>query len=145
MNPMRSSSSLLRLGCLLTLAVALAAPCAAQVAVERVVQASNKFLGTLTDAQRAKVLYDFNDKAQRARWSNFPTGFVPRGGINLKSMSSTQKAAALDLLKIVLSPMGYERSTRSGWLTTTLKPTGPGGVHVAAVLRWVADRRPTPG
>lgn len=82
---------------------------AAQQPVDRVVQSAEKFLATLSDSQRAKVLYDFNDDAQRARWSNFPTGFVQRGGIELKEMSAAQKAAADDLLKVVLSPMGYEK------------------------------------
>jgi hypothetical protein len=82
---------------------------AAQKPVEQVVQSANEFLSTLSDAERSKVVYDFNDNTQRARWSNFPTGFVPRGGLSLKQMSAAQKAAALDLMKIVLSSRGYEK------------------------------------
>jgi hypothetical protein len=81
----------------------------AQSSTAKVVQATDKFLATLSDEQRQKVEYSFEDAQQRARWSNFPTGFVPRGGISLKQMSSAQQAAALELLKTVLSPMGYEK------------------------------------
>jgi Protein of unknown function (DUF3500) len=77
--------------------------------VDQVVQSATRFLATLTEAQRSKVIYDFNDDAQRARWSNFPTGFVPRGGMSLKQMSAAQKAAALDLLKTVLSSSGDKK------------------------------------
>jgi hypothetical protein len=81
----------------------------AQASTETVVQAADRFLSTLTEAQRQKVQYSFDDAQQRARWSNFPTGFVPRGGISLKQMSTAQQAAALDLMKTVLSPMGYQK------------------------------------
>lgn len=81
----------------------------AQSSTEKVVQAADKFLATLSDEQRLKVEYPFGDAQQRARWSNFPTGFVPRGGISLKQMSAAQQAAALELIKTVLSPMGYEK------------------------------------
>src|SRR6202021_442447 len=82
---------------------------AAQSSTEQVVEAADKFLATLSSEQRQKVEYAYNDLQQRARWSNFPTGFVPRGGINLNKMSPSQRDAALDLLKTVLSPMGYEK------------------------------------
>ena len=38
-----------------------------------IVAAAKKFLATLDDAQRGKVVFDFKDEAQRKRWSNFPT------------------------------------------------------------------------
>jgi len=93
----------------MTFVVGLTTTSAAQNPVEQVVQSANKFLSTLSDAERSKVVYDFNDSKQRARWSNFPTGFVPRGGMSLKQMSAAQKTAALDLMKIVLSSRGYEK------------------------------------
>jgi hypothetical protein len=45
-----------------------------------VVRAATGFLATLSEAQRQKVIYPYDDAAQRARWSNFPTSVVPRGG-----------------------------------------------------------------
>src|SRR5580704_3935655 len=75
----------------------------------RIVNAADAFLASLDAAQRQSVLYDFNDNQQRARWSNFPTGMVPRGGINFKQMSAPQQEAAMKLLATVLSPMGLEK------------------------------------
>jgi hypothetical protein len=75
----------------------------------RIVSAAETFLATLDATQRQSVLYDFNDNVQRARWSNFPTGVVPRGGINFRQMSAPQKEAAMKLLATVLSPMGLEK------------------------------------
>ena len=98
-----------RSGVLLLLVLACLRVSAAQSSTKQVVQAADKFLATLSSEQRQKVEYAYNDLQQRARWSNFPTGFVPRGGINLKQMSPVQRDAALDLLKTVLSPMGYEK------------------------------------
>ncbi len=75
----------------------------------RIVSAANTFLATLDQKQRQAVLFSFEDQEQRKRWSNFPTGFVPRSGIRLKEMSSTQRDAAMALLAVVLSPMGLEK------------------------------------
>jgi hypothetical protein len=108
----------------IAIALALTTPCAAQQPVEQVVQSANKFLATLSDTQRSKVIYDFNDNTQRARWSNFPTGFVPRGGMNLKQMSATQKAGALDLMKIVLSSRGYEKVSQIRMADDDFKTNG---------------------
>ncbi len=74
-----------------------------------IVQAADAFLATLSPEQRQKVVYSFDDAAQRARWSNFPTGFVPRGGLSLKQMSAAQQDAVMKLLATVLSPMGLEK------------------------------------
>ena len=96
----------------------------AQSSTAKVVQAADKFLATLSDGQRQKVKYSFSDAQQRARWSNFPTGFVPRGGISLKQMSPTQQAAALELLKTVLSPMGYEKVSQIRMADDDFKANG---------------------
>jgi len=80
-----------------------------QTTTSQVVTAANAFLSTLDDRQRKSVLYSFDDAEQRKRWSNLPTGFVPRGGISLKEMNATQQAAAMNLMAIVLSPMGLEK------------------------------------
>src|SRR5258707_190014 len=78
------------LGLLIFPTVSCAAPQPRQPAVE----AADKFLSTLTAPQRGKVVYSWSDDGQRARWSNFPTGMVPRGGLSLKEMTEPQKAAA---------------------------------------------------
>lgn len=75
----------------------------------QVVAAAQAFLGTLTEAERKLVVYGFDDPQQRARWSNFPTGIVPRGGISFQQMTEAQRSAAMKLLATVLSPMGLEK------------------------------------
>jgi Protein of unknown function (DUF3500) len=104
---------------------------AAQSTTEGVVRAADRFLATLSDAQRQKVEYAYEDAQQRARWSNLPTGFTPRGGISLKSMTTVQRDAALALLKTVLSPMGYEKVSEIRMADDDFKTNGskrgPGG------------------
>src|ERR1700761_187572 len=81
----------------------------AQTAPPRMVSAANKLLATLSEQQRKSVLYAFDDDEQRARWSNLPTSFVPRGGVSLKEMNSTQRSAAMALVSSALSPRGFEK------------------------------------
>ena len=104
---------------------------AQQHSTEDVVRAANNFLGTLSAEQRARVMYAFTDNKQRATWSNLPTGFVPRGGVNLKSMSAAQQAAVMKLLDTVLSPMGVEKVNEIRQADDDFKANGskrgPGG------------------
>jgi hypothetical protein len=123
MSAMIPTTSLPRFACAIAFVVGLTTS-AAQKPVEQVVQSANKFLSTLSDAERSKVVYDFNDNTQRARWSNFPTGFVPRGGLSLKQMSAAQKTAALDLMKIVLSSRGYEKVSQIRMADDDFKTNG---------------------
>jgi Protein of unknown function (DUF3500) len=75
----------------------------------KIVAAANAFLTTLDPAQRQSVLFAFNDEQQRARWSNLPTGAVPRAGMALKEMSPTQRSAAMALVASALSARGFEK------------------------------------
>ncbi len=97
----------------------------------RIVSAADAFLASLDATQRKSVLYDFNDNEQRARWSNFPTGVVPRGGINFRQMSAPQREAAMKLLATVLSPMGLEKVEQIRQADDDFKANGskrgPGG------------------
>jgi Protein of unknown function (DUF3500) len=124
MNVITTNRSLCRLAYVIAFVLALTTTCAAQQPVEQVVQSANKFLSTLSDAQRSTAVYAFDDNTQRARWSNFPTGFVPRGGMSLKQMSAEQKAAALDLMKIVLSSRGYEKVSQIRMADDDFKTNG---------------------
>jgi Protein of unknown function (DUF3500) len=95
------------------------------------VEAAKRFLSTLDADQRKQVLYTFTDDEQRARWSNFPTGVVPRGGISFKQMTEPQRDAALKLLGVVLSPMGPEKVNEIRQADDDFKANGskrgPGG------------------
>lgn len=96
-----------------------------------VVRAADTFLGTLTAEQRQKLVYAFDDATQRARWSNFPTGVVARGGISLKQMTAPQREAVMKLLGTVLSPLGMEKVNEIRQADDDFKANGskrgPGG------------------
>ena len=98
-------------------------------ATDDIVHAANAFLSSLSTEQRQQVQYAFNDAKQRARWSNLPIGFVPRGGISLKQMSPPQREAAMKLLATVLSPMGLEKVNEIREADDDVKTNGrgPGG------------------
>jgi hypothetical protein len=75
----------------------------------KIVDSANSFLGSLDEGQRSKVLFEFNDAAQRARWSNLPTTMVPRAGLKMGDLTGPQRQAATKLLAAMLSKRGYEK------------------------------------
>jgi Protein of unknown function (DUF3500) len=74
-----------------------------------IVASANGFLSSLDEGQRSKVLFDFNDAAQRVKWSNLPTTMVARAGLKMGDLSEAQKKAAMGLLAATLSKRGYEK------------------------------------
>ena len=82
---------------------------AAGTATAGVVAATKKFLVTLDDAQRGKVVFDFKDEAQRKRWSNLPTSIVKREGLRMGDLTKPQRDAVLAILAAALSQQGYEK------------------------------------
>ncbi|WNG45347.1 DUF3500 domain-containing protein [Archangium minus] len=77
--------------------------------VEQVVCASNAFLATLTEAQKASVLYAWTDQVAKTYWSNLPG--VTRNGLKWGTLSAESKEAALKLAALVLTPEGYADMT----------------------------------
>ena len=75
----------------------------------KIVASANDFLAALDSSQTSKVLFDFNDEKQRARWSNLPTTMVPRAGLKMGELTEAQRSAAFKLLASVLSRTGYEK------------------------------------
>jgi len=73
------------------------------------VKAADGFLQSLSPEQKKRVLFAFNDDKQRTRWSNFPTGFVPRAGLSMGELNEAQRSAAMALLSSLLSTRGYEK------------------------------------
>jgi hypothetical protein len=67
----------------------------ASPATGEIAAAATKFLATLDEAQRSKVVFDFKDNSQRGRWSNLPTSFVKRGGLRMGDLTKPQRDAAL--------------------------------------------------
>ena len=78
-------------------------------AAARIVASANSFLSSLDEGQRTKVMFEFNDAAQRVKWSNLPTTMVPRAGLKMGDLSAPQKKAAMELLASALSKRGYEK------------------------------------
>ena len=76
-----------------------------------VTAAGSAFLATLSEAERARCVFAFNDTAQKARWSNLPTGIFERRGLRLGDMTAPQKDAALKILTTALSRDGYRKIT----------------------------------
>ena len=74
-----------------------------------IVAAANAFLATLSDTQKASVLFDFSNTAQKQRWSNLPQGLYTRAGLMWGNLSTTQQNACLAVLQAILSTEGYNR------------------------------------
>jgi hypothetical protein len=91
-----------------------------------IVAATNKFLATLDDAQRGKVVFDFKDDAQRARWSNLPSGIFRRAGLRMGDLTRPQRDAAMALLAAALSPQGYAKVLHIVEGDEALRKTGGG-------------------
>ncbi|HEX3982850.1 MAG TPA: DUF3500 domain-containing protein, partial [Acidisoma sp.] len=94
-----------------------------------IVANANSFLSTLDEGQRSRVLFDFNDAAQRVRWSNLPTTMVARAGLKMGELSAAQKNAAMALLASALSKRGYEKvlAIMEGDEQLKNESGGPGG------------------
>ena len=75
----------------------------------KIVVSADGFLSSLDEGQRSKVLFEFNDAAQRMKWSNLPTTMVPRAGLKMGDLSAPQRKAAMGLLTAALSQRGYEK------------------------------------
>ena len=99
---------------------------AAGNAAEPVTTAAKKFLDSLDDSQRSKVVYDFKDEAQRKRWSNLPTTFVKRGGLRMGDLTKPQREAVLGILAAALSPEGYQKALEIVQADELLKESGDG-------------------
>ena len=77
--------------------------------IEQVVCASNAFLATLTEEQKASVQYAWTDQVAKMYWSNLPG--VTRNGLKWGTLSAESKDAALKLAAVVLTPEGYADMT----------------------------------
>jgi hypothetical protein len=93
----------------------------------KIVAAAQAFENTLDATQKAKVNFAFDDKTQRAKWSNFPTGIFQRNGLRMGDLSASQQQAVLTLLASVLSPQGYKQILEVMDGDEVLKNSGGGG------------------
>jgi hypothetical protein len=81
----------------------------AQRPTAQIVSAANRFLATLDQQQKARVLFNFDDDAQRKRWSNLPVQMSPRAGLKMGELNAAQRSAAMSLVASALSKRGYEK------------------------------------
>ncbi|WP_330308925.1 MULTISPECIES: DUF3500 domain-containing protein [unclassified Streptomyces] len=82
--------------------------------VGAVVSAANAFLNTLDADQQAEVLLDFSEENATA-WSNLPCGSTCRPGIQLSTLTDTQLAAAMKVVKLATGSgkgTGYDQITQ---------------------------------
>lgn len=100
---------------------------AADAQTVKVVNAAKAFLGTLSAAQRSAVSFAWTDSAQRARWSNFPTGIFQRAGLRYGDLSAAQRTALMTLLGTVLSADGLKMVQQQMNADEVLKNTDGGG------------------
>jgi hypothetical protein len=81
-------------------------------AAEEITATARKFLASLDNDQRGKVVFDFKDQEQRRRWSNLPTGIFKRAGLRMGDLTKPQRDAILAVLAAALSQQGYEKVSR---------------------------------
>lgn len=74
-----------------------------------IAEAGAAFLATLTNAQLSRTQFAVDDPEWR-NWSNVDVGIFARHGVSLEEMTSTQKAAAWNLLRVSLSARGMQNT-----------------------------------
>ena len=99
-----------------------------------IVAATTAFLSSLSADQRGKVQFTFTSQKTvtaaefrggmngrmdfvgeqygQSVWMNFPVSDVPRSGLRLGSLSATQRALAMPMLRVVLSVEGLPKGYR---------------------------------
>ena len=101
-------------------------------ATPAIVAATNTFLDTLTADEKAAVQFDFDDTAQRQKWSNLPEGLYERAGLMWGNLDDDSQQAWLGVLKSILSDEGYtqvlgEWGADDALATGNSTGGGPGG------------------
>src|SRR5687767_13174810 len=77
-----------------------------QAQTTAVTQAANKFLQSLSAAQKSKAQFSLEDE-ERFRWNYVP---LDRKGIPLLDFNAGQRQAAMDLLNTVLSDAAFKKT-----------------------------------
>lgn len=95
--------------------------------VAKVTEAARALVNTFDEAQQKKLLFSFDDQAQRRNWSNLPVGSVPRKGLRWGDLNETQQQAIWQLLTATLSPKGVQQIVDNMGGDEILKNRGNGG------------------
>jgi hypothetical protein len=80
-------------------------------ATARIVAAAQAVVTSLDEAGRAKLLFTFDNAAQKVRWSNFPSPMFQREGLRMGDLTPAQRTTVLNLLQAALSADGYRKVT----------------------------------
>ena len=99
---------------------------AAERAASNMTAAANRFLESLTPAQRADATFALQSD-ERETWHFIPTEMFPRNGLTIKDMTDEQRARAHDLLGAGLSQRGYLTATTVMGLEGVLRELESGG------------------
>ena len=93
-----------------------------------VLRAANAFLATLSSTQRSSVLLPYT-QANAVTWSNLPVGVAPHNGVQLGTLSSTQLAAALVVVRAATGTaqaQGFDQQMQIRAADDVLKVEGQG-------------------
>lgn len=85
-------------------------------------------INSLDSTEKAKAVFPF-DEMSRYDWNYLPASLIPRRGICLKDLDSTQKSNIYALLKSFLSDKGYSRTNDIMTNEFYLKELEPNMVH----------------
>jgi len=102
-----------------------------QIVIDDVVAAAEHLLAVLTNDQRQRLCFAFDDTTQRDRWSNLPTGLFERRGLRTGDLTEIQRDALTGLLAATLSPRGLQEVLDIVQSDVILhEQSGGGGRHV---------------
>lgn len=85
------------------------------------------FINSLDSLQRTKSLWPFED-INRYDWHFLPASIIPRNGIGVNELDSTQKVKFYEMLKGFLSDQGFKRTQEImnyEYLLKALQPNNP--------------------
>ena len=102
---------------ILALFCLIAGAAVAQTATARIVSAAKRFVSTLDEKQRQRVLFAFDDEEQRVRWSNLPVRMVPRAGLSMGELNSRSGPRRWRWFR-PRSAGGVSRRFRRSWTAT---------------------------
>ena len=129
---MKLSRSLLALSLVAFLAGVAYVAQQAEPSGTKMARAADKFLDGLTDEQKTKATFDFDDK-ERTNWYFTPhqkDRKADRKGLPLAEMTAEQRRAALDLLKTGTSASGDKKALTIMSLESILRDLEKGGAMV---------------
>lgn len=95
------------------------------VSTTPIIEAAKEFLAGLDAEQTIHTVYPVGSSEWR-HWSNVDNGIFVRNGVSLKTMSHTQREAALKLMRVSLSVRGFELSRNIMKTDQTLREINDG-------------------